>query len=51
MVDAMIPLATPDNHLVSSLARSVNKLALSSQSMYIGSAMFQGALRIDLIYL
>ncbi|KAI9038986.1 phytoene synthase [Aspergillus affinis] len=41
----------PDASLVSHLSRAVNCLAHSSQSMYMGSAMFQGSLRIDLIYL
>lgn len=36
---------------VTGLRKSVQRLAISSQSMYMGSAMFQGPLRIDLIFL
>lgn len=36
---------------VSVLRKSVQRLAISSQSMYMGSAMFEGPLRIDLIFL
>ncbi|KAB8237013.1 Lycopene beta-cyclase [Aspergillus alliaceus] len=41
----------PNKRFVDNLARSVERLASSSQSMYMGSAMFQGPLRIDLIIL
>ncbi|KAK6831600.1 Bifunctional lycopene cyclase/phytoene synthase [Aspergillus parasiticus] len=41
----------PDKRFVTSLGKAVERLAASSQSMYMGSAMFQGPLRIDLILL
>lgn len=41
----------PKSSFVSSLDRSVKRLASASQSMYMGSAVFQGPLRIDLIFL
>ncbi|KAF7594824.1 hypothetical protein BBP40_008154 [Aspergillus hancockii] len=40
-----------DKQFVNGLAESVAHLSASSQSMYMGSAMFQGPLRIDLILL
>lgn len=33
------------------MSKAIDKLAQKSQSMYLGSAMFQGRLRIDLILL
>ncbi|PLB51387.1 phytoene synthase [Aspergillus steynii IBT 23096] len=51
LVDAINSTTKTDKSFVSSLAHSVKRLSYSSQSMYLGSAMFQGALRIDLIYL
>ncbi|PYH70974.1 Lycopene beta-cyclase [Aspergillus vadensis CBS 113365] len=42
---------TLDDDFVACIDESVCRLAVSSQSMYIGSAMFQGPLRIDLIML
>ncbi|KAJ5634787.1 phytoene synthase, partial [Penicillium herquei] len=48
------PVQASDNsndRFVLHLNRSVQQLASASQSMYIGSAMFHGALRIDLIFL
>lgn len=42
---------TLNDDFVASIDESVCRLAISSQSMYIGSAMFQGPLRIDLIML
>ncbi|PIG87635.1 phytoene synthase [Aspergillus arachidicola] len=41
----------PDKRFVTSLGKAVERLTASSQSMYMGSAMFQGPLRIDLILL
>ncbi|OGM47838.1 phytoene synthase [Aspergillus bombycis] len=41
----------PDARFVVSLGNAVERLAASSQSLYMGSAMFQGPLRIDLILL
>jgi 15-cis-phytoene synthase/lycopene beta-cyclase len=41
----------PDKRFVDSLTESVEHLAAYSQSMYMGSALFQGPLRIDLILL
>lgn len=41
----------PDKQFVASLRKAVDRLAASSQSMYMGSAMFQGPFRIDLILL
>ncbi|GAB1205792.1 hypothetical protein APSETT445_004471 [Aspergillus pseudonomiae] len=41
----------PDARFVASLGKAVERLAASSQSLYMGSAMFQGPLRIDLILL
>ncbi|KAE8415083.1 Lycopene beta-cyclase [Aspergillus pseudocaelatus] len=41
----------PDKRFVTNLGMAVERLVASSQSMYMGSAMFQGPLRIDLILL
>ncbi|KAL4891160.1 phytoene synthase [Aspergillus ambiguus] len=41
----------PDPRFVRDLHDAVHRLAIASQSMYLGSAMFQGSLRIDLIFL
>ncbi|RHZ66742.1 uncharacterized protein CDV56_108150 [Aspergillus thermomutatus] len=40
-----------DERFLESLADAVQRVASRSQSMYMGSAMFQGQLRIDLIFL
>ncbi|RAH65673.1 phytoene synthase [Aspergillus aculeatinus CBS 121060] len=40
-----------DPDFVARLSKAVRCLATSSQSMYMGSSMFQGPLRIDLIFL
>ncbi|KAI9925095.1 hypothetical protein MW887_006503 [Aspergillus wentii] len=43
--------AKVDEDFVDGLSDAVQRLAQKSQSMYMGSAMFQGQLRIDLIFL
>ncbi|KAE8379185.1 Lycopene beta-cyclase [Aspergillus bertholletiae] len=41
----------PDKQFVASLGKAAARLAASSQALHVGSAMFQGPLRVDLIFL
>ncbi|KAJ6035914.1 phytoene synthase, partial [Penicillium herquei] len=51
LLSFVYPPEKTNDRFVSHLNRSVRRLASASQSMYMGSAMFYGALRIDLIFL
>ncbi|OJJ65921.1 hypothetical protein ASPBRDRAFT_667091 [Aspergillus brasiliensis CBS 101740] len=44
------PLSIDESH-ISALSRAVYRLQDKSQSMFLGSALFQGQLRVDLIFL